>query len=152
MIHDDDFREQMMNQVEIEEISPESNQLAHRVIGASIEVHRELGAGFEERTYQRALAIELDACGIPYETEVPVQLMYKGHIIGDGRIDMLIHGKLIVELKAADPNPKRYRRQVAAYLKATGYELGLVINFEVDVLKDGISRVANSSTKQPTNA
>ena len=89
------------------------------MIGAAIEVHRELGAGFAEATYQRALAAELGLRGIPFDEQVPVALTYKSHAIGHGRIDMLIDGRLIVELKAADTNPQLFQRQVVAYLKAT---------------------------------
>lgn len=117
------------------------NALVERVIGAAIEVHRSLGPGFAESTYQRALTIELRLRGISFKTEVPVQLRYKEELLGEGRIDLLVESRLIVELKAAEANPKKYRRQVVSYLKATGLHLGLIINFETDVLKEGISRV-----------
>lgn len=117
------------------------NELAEKVIGAAIEVHRELGAGFQETTYHRALMIELELLGIPFKSETPVLLEYKGHAIGEGRIDLFVDNQLIVELKSAAANPKQYRKQVLSYLKATGMRLGLVINFEVEVLKDGIARV-----------
>jgi len=120
------------------------NDLAERVIGAAIEVHRHLGAGFVEKTYQKALMIELRLRGIAFAEELPIQLSYKDESIGDGRIDLLVEDNLVVELKACEPNPDRYRRQVTAYLKATGLQLGLVINFEADVLKDGIARVAHT--------
>lgn len=119
------------------------NELAERVIGAAIEVHRALGAGFQESTYHRALLIELAEQGMAVTSEVPVSLRYKGKTIGEGRIDLLVEGRLVVELKAAAANPKKYRRQVVTYLKAGGYRLGLVINFESELLKDGIARVAN---------
>ena len=122
---------------------PELNELIERVIGAAIEVHRELGPGFQEITYHRALMIELDLCGITYESERLVNLVYKGHVIGEGRIDLLIESRLVVELKAADSNPRIYSRQVASYLKATGLNIGLVINFQAAVLKDGIARIIN---------
>lgn len=124
-----------------EPVPPALNELAEKVIGAAIEVHRELGAGFQETTYHRALMIELELLGIPYKSETPVSLEYKGHTIGEGRIDLFIANQLIVELKSAVANPKQYRKQVLSYLKATGMRLGLVINFEVEVLKDGITRV-----------
>lgn len=126
-----------MNQV----VDDELNNLVERVIGAAIEVHRSLGPGFAESTYQRALAIELRLREISFELEVPVQLRYKDEILGEGRIDVLVEGRLVLELKAAGVNPKKYRRQVVSYLKATGLHLGLIINFETDVLKKGISRV-----------
>ncbi len=119
------------------------DELIERVIGCAIEVHRELGPGFQEATYHRALMIELDICGITYKTEVPVTLRYKGQPIGEGRIDLLINNRLIVELKAAEAHPRSYSRQVASYLKASGLTIGLVINFQVAVLKEGIARVIN---------
>ena len=122
---------------------PELTALSERVIGAAIEVHRALGPGFQEVTYHRALMIELEEVGLAVDTEVPVELRYKGRVIGEGRIDLLVEGKLVVELKAAAANPQKYRRQVIAYLKATDKKLGLIINFEADRLVDGITRVIN---------
>lgn len=127
----------------MEPIDEVLDELAERVIGAAIEVHRALGAGFQESTYHRALLIELAEQGMAVTSEVPVSLRYKGKTIGEGRIDLLVEGRLVVELKAAAANPKKYRRQVVTYLKAGGYRLGLVINFESELLKDGIARVAN---------
>lgn len=124
-------------------IPDELTALSERVIGAAIEVHRRLGPGFQEITYRRALAIELDTMGLAFEVELPVTLEYRGKAIGEGRIDMLVEKKLVLELKAAESNPKKYRRQLTVYLKATGLRLGLVINFELDRLVDGIARVAN---------
>lgn len=81
--------------------------------------------------------------GLNFEAELPVQVVYRDRVIREGRIDLLVEGCLVVELKAAEANPKKYQRQVAVYLKATGHRLGLVINFEASRLVDGISRVAN---------
>jgi len=121
--------------------STQLNELAEVVIGAAIEVHRALGAGFEEATYHRAMQVELKARGIPYRCEAPVELHCRGVTIGQGRIDLLVEEALVVELKSAEANPAKYRRQVLAYLKATGLSLGLVINFNVELLKDGVTRV-----------
>lgn len=121
-------------------------QLVEQVIGAAIEVHRHLGPGFKEATYQKALQIELRLREIPYQTEVPVRLCYKDEVVGDGRIDLLVDDRLVVELKAAETKPDRFRRQVVAYLKAADLPLGLVINFEVDLLKDGLARVSNGES------
>jgi len=119
------------------------NALTEAVIGAAIEVHRQLGPGFQEKTYHRALMIELEERGILFQSEVPVQLEYKSRDIGDGRIDLLVNDQLVLELKAAEDNPKKYRKQVVAYLRASKLRLGLVINFEAELLRDGIARVAN---------
>ncbi|MBB6430141.1 GxxExxY protein [Algisphaera agarilytica] len=116
-------------------------ELIEKVIGAAIEVHRHFGPGSLEATYHRALEIELKLQGIPFESEVPVTLDYKGHPVGQGRIDLLIDGRLVVELKAAHRGADQFKRQVLAYLRATDLPLGLVINFEVGVLKEGLARV-----------
>lgn len=120
------------------------NELSHRVIGAAIAVHRSLGPGFAEATYSRAMQVELQHQGIAFTTEHPVQLRYREQVIGDGRIDLLIDGRLVVELKAVETPAREYRRQVTAYLKAAGLHLGLVINFCVPVLKEGVARVINT--------
>ncbi|MEM1109197.1 MAG: GxxExxY protein [Planctomycetota bacterium] len=116
-------------------------QLIEKVIGAAIEVHRHFGPGSIEATYHRALEIELGLRGISFESEVPVTLDYKGHPVGQGRIDLLVDRRLVVELKAVHRGADQFKRQVLAYLKATDLTLGLVINFEVGVLKDGLARV-----------
>lgn len=124
-------------------IPDELNALVEQVIGAAIDVHRELGPGFQEITYRRALEIELRKRGIRYEAEVPVVLQYKGEGVGQGRIDVLVERMLVLELKASEANPKKYSKQASVYLKATGYRLALIINFEVERLVDGIARIAN---------
>jgi GxxExxY protein len=114
--------------------------LIERVVGAAIEVHRHFGPGFIEATYHQALAIELELLNIPFRSEVPVSLDYKGKTIGQGRIDLLVDDHLILELKAVDKPAPQFKRQVLAYLKATNLPVGLVINFEVPVLRDGLAR------------
>jgi GxxExxY protein len=122
---------------------PSANALAEQAIAAAIEVHRHLGAGFEEATYHRAMRVELEKRSVAFESEAPVELRYKDVIIGQGRIDLLVAEQLVVELKSAEANPGKFRRQALAYLKAKDLRLGLVINFDVELLKDGIIRVAN---------
>ena len=126
-------------------MSVDIESLVEQVIGAAIEVHRHFGAGFQELTYQRALAVELNLRGLPFEQEVPVQLRYKQEVVGEGRIDLLIGHRLVVELKACEGKPERFRRQVVSYLKAMDLPLGLVINFNCELLKDGLARVSNTS-------
>ena len=117
------------------------NRLSESVIGAAIEVHRHLGSGFLESTYERALSIELELRGIQHEIQKPVALTYKGKSIGDGKIDVLVEGELIVELKAVKELADAHKTQVLAYLKATDLKLGLLMNFHSPLLKDGIRRV-----------
>ena len=126
------------------EMSDALNRLSHDVIGAAIEVHRILGPGFLERSYQRALAIELGLREISYVIESPIHLEYKGESIGEGRIDILVADELVVELKAVDAIVPIHEAQALSYLKATGYELALLINFNTPVLKDGIKRIIRS--------
>ncbi|MGB1124862.1 MAG: GxxExxY protein [Phycisphaeraceae bacterium] len=126
------------------EPSVELDRLAHEVIGAAIEVHRILGPGFLERSYQRALSIELKLKDIPHTTESPVQLEYKGELIGEGRIDLLVAGQLVIELKTVDTIAAIHEAQALAYLKATGHQLALIINFNTPILKEGIKRIIHS--------
>ena len=128
----------------MQEPSAELDRLAHDVIGSAIEVHRILGPGFLERSYQRALAIELRLRGIPHLIESPIYLEYKGESIGEGRIDILVANELVVELKTVDAIAEIHEAQALAYLKATGHQLALLINFNVPVLKEGIKRIIHS--------
>lgn len=115
--------------------------LTERVIGAAIEVHRWFGPGYLEATYQRALAIELELLQIPFQLEAPVALMYKGRSVGDGRIDVLVENRLVLELKATDKPAEIYRRQALLYLEATENRIALIMNFGLPKLTDGIVRV-----------
>ncbi|MFG0247603.1 MAG: GxxExxY protein [Phycisphaeraceae bacterium JB051] len=117
------------------------NDLTGQVIGVAIEVHKELGPGFQEHTYSKALSIELDIRGIKHQCEAPVSLQYKGQAIGDGRLDFLVEDKLVIELKAIEQLHAVHHSQVLSYLKATRLPLGLLINFNVHMLKDGIQRI-----------
>ena len=122
----------------------ETEELSHRVIGAAIEVHRCLGPGLPESVYRNALSHELTLLGIGHACEVPVPIIYKGKAVGEGRMDLLVGGKLIVELKAIDSLTEVHRAQCIAYLQATHRQLALLINFNVAVLRDGIKRVINT--------
>ncbi len=121
-----------------------TDRLAQEAIGAAIEVHRALGPGFLESVYEQAISIELSLRGIPCERQVAVAVNYKGHSIGESRLDLLVGGKLIVELKAVDQLAPIHSAQVMSYLKATGCRLGLLINFNVVRLRDGVKRIVLS--------
>ncbi len=123
----------------------ELDRLAHAVIGAAIEVHRLLGPGFLESVYEEAMCIELQLRGISFTRQPVVAVDYKGHPVGEGRLDLLVGGKLVVELKAVDALASIHTAQMVSYLKVTGHQLGLLINFNVPLLKDGIKRVILSS-------
>ena len=122
---------------------PGMNELTEQVIGAAIVVHRVIGPGFLEATYGKALAIELRHRGISFMQEAPVSMSYRGESIGEGRLDFLVEDKLILELKAVDQLHPIHTAQVISYLKATGHQLALLINFNVPVLKEGIKRIAH---------
>ncbi len=121
-----------------------AERLAYQVIGAAIEVHREIGPGMPEMAYELALAHELKLRGIDHERQVPVPVVYKGIKVGEGRLDLLVGGRLVVELKSCEQLLDVHRAQVRAYLLATGHVLGLLINFNVPILHDGLKRVVNS--------
>lgn len=126
------------------EPSEEMDRLAREVIGAAIEVHRCLGPGYEEAVYERALKVELDLRGIPYEAQVAVTVDYKGYPVGSGRIELVVGGVLILELKAVEELAPVHTAQIISYLKASGLKLGLLINFNVPLLKDGLKRIVLS--------
>ena len=120
------------------------DRLAHAVISAAIEVHRALGPGYLESIYEEALCVELELRRIPFARQAPIAVVYKGHLVGEGRLDLLIDNRLIVELKAVDALAPIHTAQLISYLKATGCHLGLLLNFHAPVLKDGIRRVVSS--------
>ncbi|MBL1197785.1 MAG: GxxExxY protein [Nostoc sp. ZfuVER08] len=125
--------------------SSQVENLAYRVIGAAIEVHQVLGAGFLEEVYHKALKEEFLIRGIPHNFEHPVKVRYKGHPVGEGKLDFLVGDSLIVELKAVQNLTPIHEAQVISYLKMTHYPLALLINFNVPLLKEGIKRIILSS-------
>jgi GxxExxY protein len=119
----------------------ELDALANRVIGAALEVHRQLGPGFLESVYEEALAVELKLRGIRAERQEPTPVIYKSHPITEHRLDFLIERSLIVELKAVEKFLPIHRAQLISYLKAARLSLGLLINFNERWLRDGIERI-----------
>jgi GxxExxY protein len=120
-------------------------RLASSVISCAIEVHRHLGPGLPENSYQRALSRELELRGIPHECEYRVPIVYKGELVGEGKVDILVHRQLVLEIKVVEVVTKVHIAQTIAYLKALKLTLGLILNFNVAILKDGIKRVINSA-------
>jgi GxxExxY protein len=118
----------------VNEPDEELDRLAHEVIGAAIEVHRILGPGFLESVYEEALCVELRLLTIPFERQVPVPVIYKGVEIGQGRLDLLVRGKLVVEIKTVETLAPIHKAQAISYLKAIGLQLALLINFNTLVL------------------
>ncbi len=123
------------------EPSAKVDDLARAVIGAAVEVHTLLGAGFLESVYEQALAIELALRGIPFQQQFPIALSYKSQLVGEARLDFLVGGELVVELKAVESIHPIHQAQVLNYLKATKLSLGLLLNFNVELMRDGIKRV-----------
>ncbi len=126
----------------VQEPDAETDALAYAVIGAAIEVHRALGPGWLESVYEEALAVELDLRNIAFLQQHHVALMHKSHAVGKGKIDFLVSDRLVVELKAVDALAGIRTAQVLSYLRVTGCKLGLLINFHVPVLRNGVERVA----------
>ncbi|MDF5720619.1 MAG: GxxExxY protein [Rhizonema sp. PD37] len=127
------------------EPSLEVDRLAYDLIGAAIEVHRVLGPGFLESVYHQALKLEFQMREIPYKSKPSVAVRYKSHQVGEGEPDFIIGDVLIVELKAVEKLTPINEAQVISYLRATNHTLGLLINFNVPILKDGIKRIILSS-------
>jgi GxxExxY protein len=105
------------------------NELTYKINGAIFEVNRELGPGFLEKVYENALMIELKERGLKAENQVPIEVVYKGLQVGDYYADIVIENQVILELKAVDSLQKIHEAQLLNYLKATGYKVGLLINF-----------------------
>jgi len=120
------------------EPSKEADELARRVIGAAIEVHRALGPGYIESVYEEAICIEIDDLRIPFERQVKIAVEYNGRKVGEGRLDLLVAKILPVELKAVESFAAIHQAQLISYLKMTHLQLGRLINFNVPILKNGI--------------
>lgn len=120
------------------------NEISEMVIGAAIEVHRVLGPGLLESVYEDALCREFHLRGIKYLRQKSVPIPYKGVKLGtDFRLDLLVEDKVILELKAKEKLSSVDKPQLLTYLRLSGKRLGLIINFHVNVLKNGIHRVVN---------
>jgi len=117
-------------------VEPKSDNLKHReltqkIIGAFYDVYNELGHGFLETVYERALVIALGETGIRVERQVPIGVWFRGQQIGDFRADLLVEGKVTIELKAARTIDEAHEKQLLNYLRATDIEVGLLLNFGI---------------------
>ena len=122
----------------------DENALSREIIGAAIEVHRRLGPGLLESVYQQCLVRELRLRNIPCLTEVPLRVEYRGLEFDVAyRVDLLVADKIVVELKAVEKVLDVHEAQLLSYLRLQDKRLGLLINFHVRMLKDGIKRVVN---------
>ena len=119
-----------------------SDELTGKIIGAAIEVHRELGPGLLESIYEEAMVIELGLQSIPFERQKAVDVFYKGHVIKGQRLDLLIGGEVVLEIKSVRKLEDVFVAQVLSYLKSTKLKRGLLINFGVERLVGGIKRLS----------
>jgi GxxExxY protein len=130
------------------ELPPEIEATSHTVIGAAIEVHRELGPGLLESIYEEALVHELRLRGVPVERQVEIVINYKGAELRGQRMDLVVNGCIIVEIKAVVKLQDVFSAQLLSYLRAANLPLGLLLNFHVVLLKSGIERVFNERAPQ----
>jgi GxxExxY protein len=134
-----DFRERAGSGVD-----EETEALATRVIGALIEVHTVVKPGMPEIVYRNAFCYELELLRIPCAPEYPVPIVYKGRSVGQGKVDVLVANRLVVEMKAVEALTDAHRSQVITYLQALNLPLGLLVNFNVLRLRQGLKRIINT--------
>src|SRR3972149_5620822 len=119
----------------------EINQITEKIIGCAIEVHRNLGPGLLESAYEECLAFELNNAGLIFERQRPVPVIYKNIKLECGyRIDILVENKVVIELKTVDAFNPVHEAQILTYMKFAEKKIGLLINFNVTLLKNGIKR------------
>jgi GxxExxY protein len=121
--------------------TPESDDsLTRRVIACAIEVHKRLGPGLLEKLYQEAMVIEMQLGNLKVEKNIKIPVQYKGKPIGDYFIDLLVEDTVILELKSVERHDPVFEAQILSYMKLTGKKVGLLINFNSKMVKDGIKR------------
>jgi GxxExxY protein len=116
--------------------------LTERIIGCAIEVHRHLGPGLPEAPYEEALCIEFRECGLLYVRQIGVPVLYKGHVLGEYRPDLVVADQVVVEVKSVERIIGVHHQQLLSYLRVLRLRTGLLINFNTAVLRDGIKRIA----------
>ena len=120
------------------------NQLSSRIIGAAIEVHKSLGPGLLESAYEECLCHELSIQGLLFEKQKPLSINYKGKKLDCGyRMDIVVEKEVIIELKSCEKVEAIHKAQLLTYLKLSGLNLGLILNFNVPLMRDGIVRIVN---------
>jgi len=134
-------------QLTVEEIE-QYNRLTERIIGCCIEVHRFLGPGLLESSYEECLSREFNLQGLKFERQTPLSINYKGTDLDCGyRMDIIVDHKIVLELKSIEAVLPVHKAQLVTYLKHSGYHLGLLVNFNVDLMKNGIFRIVNNFDK-----
>ena len=125
-------------------------ELTHKIIGAAIQVHRALGPGLLESAYEECLAREFDVCGLRYEKQKPIPLVYRDLKLECGyRLDFLVEGRVVVEIKAVETLPTVVEPIMLTYLRLSGCKIGLLMNFHTAVLRDGIRRYVWHYEEEP---
>ena len=120
------------------------NELSTQIIDSSLKIHRALGPGLLESVYEEALAYEFTKKNIAYSRQTDIPVIYEGQRLGIGfRADLIIENKVIIELKSVENVQPVHKKQLLTYLKLTGLKLGLLINFNEALIKDGITRIVN---------
>lgn len=123
----------------------DENQLSYKIIGVALELHRNIGPGLLESTYENALVYDLKDVGLEVRQQVPMPFLYKEIKMDVGyRIDLLIENKIIIEVKSVETLAPVHFAQLLTYLKLSSMKLGLLMNFNCKLLKDGIHRVVNN--------
>jgi len=123
----------------------DTEDVTQRIIGAGIEVHRNLGPGLLESVYDECLAYELASCGLRFRHQYAIPIEYKGRrLSGDYRIDFLVEDLVVVELKAVERLQPVHEAQLLTYLRLTGMAVGLLINFNTELLWRGVKRLVNN--------
>jgi GxxExxY protein len=120
----------------------QDDPLTRKIIACAIEVHKKLGPGLLEKLYKEAMIIEMELSGLKAEKNVKVPVEYKGKSIGDYFIDLLVEDSVILELKSVERHDPVFEAQILSYMKLTGKKVGLLINFNSKMVKDGIKRFA----------
>ena len=123
------------------EFSEQNDPLTEKIIGCAIEVHRTLGPGLLEITYESALAVELTLAGLNFERQFVVPISYKNQPVGEYRLDLIVERSVVVEIKSVDRFDPVFEAPLLAYLKISGIKRGLLLNFNSRLLKDGIKRL-----------
>jgi GxxExxY protein len=118
------------------------NQITEKIIGCAIEVHRTLGPGLLEATCEEALCIEFSDAGMKFQRQMPFPIIHKGRNLGQYRLDLLVDEQVIIEIKSVERFDSVFEAQILTYLKVTGKRIGLLINFNSRLLRDGIKRFA----------
>ena len=119
----------------------EPDSLTGAIIGAAIEVHRGLGPGLPESSYERALCIELTRCGLAFTRQLSVPVLFRGHVVGTYRADLVVENRVVVEIKSIERLAGVHQAQLLAYMRVLQLPTGLLINFYGEVLRTGVRRM-----------